>query len=198
DIFDGDISTIKDLPGIAKELVRLSAPLGVYASQGNHDVDRRSGRDNSGTDRIKEFLESTGIKFLLDEVELIEGRFYLVGRRDGRPIGSSRRRLPAGELLEGLDKTKPLIIMDHQPADYLALEESGADLILSGHTHGGQIFPGSLITATMYRNYGAQHYGYFKGRTVQGIISSGAGVWGPAIRMGTNSEVAVINIEFVN
>ena len=198
DIFDSDISTIKDLFGIAKELERLSAPLGVYACQGNHDVDRRSRQENSGTDRIKEFLESTGIRFLLDEEELVEDRFYLVGRRDGRPIGSSRRRLSAGELLEDLDKTKPLIIMDHQPADYPALEEAGADLILSGHTHGGQIFPGSLITAGMYRNYGAQNYGHFKGRTVQGIISSGAGVWGPAIRMGTNSEVAVINIEFVN
>jgi predicted MPP superfamily phosphohydrolase len=176
--------------------------LGVFACQGNHDVDRLSLREGAATDRVREFLEKSGIVFLFDEVVLVADRFYLAGRRDARPIGGAdpsnrRERKTAAELTAGLDLSRPLIVMDHQPVDYPSVEAAGADLILSGHTHRGQFFPGNVITARMFRKAGAVDYGYWQGRSAQGVVSSGAGVWGPPIRIGTFSEVAAVDINFI-
>ena len=196
DIFDNNIEMVSDLEGVAEELRRLNAPLGVYACQGNHDVDRFSLREEGKTDRIKEFLVKAEINFLLDEVILVADRFYLAGRRDARLIGGRQTRKSAAELAAGLDKSKPLIFMDHQPVDYQSIEETGADLIFSGHTHRGQFFPGNLATAYIYKKAGAVHYGYWQGRSAQALVSSGAGLWGPPIRIATRSEVAVVDVYF--
>ena len=198
DIFDNDLSIIKDLDGVAEELKRLKAPLGVYACQGNHDSDRRSLRENATTDRIQNFLKNAGVIYLLDEVVLVQDRFYLAGRMDARPIGLRQARKSASELVAGLDSSLPLIFLDHQPVDFPAEEEAGADLILAGHTHRGQFFPGSIATAVIYKKAGAVDYGLWRGKSAQGIVSSGAGVWGPVIRIATNSEVAVIDVRFGN
>ena len=90
DIFDNNISTMPDREEKAAELRRLSAPLGVYAVPGNHDVDRLSLRGGASTDLIREFLEKAGIVFMEDEVRLINDSFYLAGRRDIRPKGAPR------------------------------------------------------------------------------------------------------------
>ena len=204
DIFDTGFDAIRDLDGVAVELRRFSAPLGVYACPGNHDVDRVSadslfsGREGAGLDRIHDFLKSADIILLLDEVELVADRFYLAGRRDARPIGFRQERKTAALLGAGLDKSLPLIFLDHQPLDFLREEEAGADLILSGHTHKGQFFPGNIFTAYIFRKAGAVHYGYWRGRSAQAVVSSGAGIWGPPIRIATNSEVAVVDIQFGN
>ena len=194
DIFDNNIETIPDLEGIAAELQRFEAALGVYACQGNHDVDRLSLRSGGTTNHIQDFLKTVNIAFLLDEVELVAGRFYLAGRRDARPIGMGSARKSAAELVIGLDTSKPLIIMDHQPTDFPRLEAAGADLILSGHTHGGQFFPGNIATSRIFKEAGAVHYGYWRGQSAQAVVSSGAGVWGPPVRIFTKSEVAVLDI----
>ena len=196
DIFDGNVDTTPNLEGIGNELRRFSAPLGVYACQGNHDVDRLSFREEGKTDRIYDFLKTVNIDFLLDEVVLVADRFYLAGRRDSRPIGSSQTRKTAAELVSGLDKSRPLIFLDHQPVDFIGEEEAGADLILSGHTHSGQFFPGNVATRWIYKNAGAVHYGYWRGHSAQAFVSSGSGIWGPPIRVATRSEVVVIDIIF--
>ena len=198
DVFDNNIGSLPDPEGITAELRRFKAPLGVYACQGNHDVDRLSLRVGTTADRIREFLGKANIVFLFDEVVLIADRFYLAGRRDARPIGraESAVRKTAAELAAGIDFSKPLVFMDHQPVDYPSLEEAGTDLILSGHTHRGQFFPGNVITAMLFRKAGAVDYGHWRGISAQGVVSSGAGVWGPPIRIGTISEVAVVNVSF--
>jgi len=196
DIFDRNIDTIPDLEGVALELRRFNAPMGVYACQGNHDVDRLSLREEGKTDRIQDFLKTAGIRFLLDEVELVADRFYLAGRRDSRPIGSRQERKTAAELTAGLELSKPLVFLDHQPVDFIKEEEAGADLILSGHTHRGQVFPGNVVTRGIYKKAGAVHYGYWQGRSAQALVSSGAGVWGPPIRVATQSEVVVVEVLF--
>jgi len=198
DIFDNNLETIRDLDGIASELRRFNAPLGVYACQGNHDVDRISLRNNASTDRIQEFLNKAEISLLLDEVILIADRFYLAGRRDARPIGMSSARKTPRELAAGLDVSKPLFFLDHQPTDFPRIEEAGADFIFSGHTHKGQFFPGNIVTYHMYKDAGASHYGIWQGRSAQGVISSGSGVWGPPIRVFTKSEAVVVDIKFGN
>ena len=207
DIFDNDIGAVRNLEGIAEELRRLNAPMGVYACPGNHDVDRLSLRGEGGTDRIRDFLKTANIGFLQDEVVVVanppgtEGNqlannIHLIGRKDARPIGIRGERKTAVELADGLDRNKPLIFLDHQPVDFPAEEEAGADLILSGHTHKGQFFPGNVFTRQIFKNAGAVHYGHWKGRSAQGVVSSGAGVWGPPIRVATRSEIAVIDITF--
>ena len=196
DIFDNSIAAIRDPNGVTDELRRLKAPLGTFACAGNHDVDRLAWSEEVCTDRINDFLQNAGIVLLKDEVHLAADSFYIVGRRDARPIGLASERKPAAELTSGFDKSKPIIFLDHQPVDFLLIEEAGADLILSGHTHKGQFFPGNLATERIFRRAGAVHYGHWQGQSAQGVITSGAAIWGPPLRIATNSEVVVINIKF--
>jgi uncharacterized protein len=200
DIIDSNLEGISDIEGVAAELKRLNAPLGVYACPGNHDVDRLSLRQTGGTgsgmDGIKAFMETANVVFLLDEIVTPSDSIYLAGRKDARPIGLRQERKSAAELAVGLDTSKVLIVLDHQPVDYSNLEKVGADLILSGHTHCGQFFPGNLATKLIFKKAGATHYGYWRGSVAQAVVSSGAGVWGPPIRVATGSEVAVIDVVF--
>jgi uncharacterized protein len=200
DIIDSNLEGISDPQAVAAELKRLNAPLGVYACPGNHDVDRLSLRQTGGTgsgmEGIKAFLETADIVFLLDEIVMPSDGIYLAGRKDARPIGLRQERKSAAELTVGLDTSKTLIVLDHQPVDYSNLEKSGADLIFSGHTHRGQFFPANIVTMLMFNNAGATHYGYWRGSTAQAVVSSGAGLWGPPIRIATGSEVAVVDVVF--
>ena len=105
---------------------------------------------------------------------------------------SGTTRLTPAELLRGLDRSKPLIVMDHQPSSLPELSEAGADLVLSGHTHDGQIFPGNLTTRIGWLN----SYGKLILGSMTSIVTSGAGIWGPAMRVGTSSEIAEIVVKF--
>ena len=195
DIFDRNPGTMPDRENKIAELRRLSARLGVYAVAGNHDVDRFTFGEEPETVTINEFLESAGIVFLQDEVRLINNSFYLIGRRDIRPIGGSVIRKSASELAAGLDNSFPIIFLDHQPMEFREMEEAGADLILSGHTHRGQFFPGNIATYFLFKRAGAVHYGHWRGERAQGIVSSGAGVWGLVFRLGSGSEAVVIDLQ---
>jgi len=204
DIFDGNLGTVRDMSGIAEELKRLRPPMGIYACFGNHDVDRMSLSGNN-TERIEAFLREAGITLLLDEAAAIGDNIYIVGRRDARPIGMNAKRKTAAELCAAVsDGTAPsdneiprtLIVLDHQPTQFDKIEAAGADMVLSGHTHRGQLFPANLITKIMYRKMGASNYGYWRGNTLQAVITSGAGYWGPPLRVATNNEVAFIDVTF--
>jgi predicted MPP superfamily phosphohydrolase len=197
DIFDGNLDIVDDLPSVAAELRRIQAPLGVYACLGNHDVDRISFVQGGGNDRITNIVREAGVVLLQDEVRAVGENLYVAGRRDARPIGMSAARKPAAELSGGLDPGRALIVLDHQPTQFALIEQAGADLVLCGHTHRGQIFPANLITRSMYKKAGGTHYGYWKGSALQAVVTSGAGVWGPPLRISTNSEVAVIEVSFI-
>jgi predicted MPP superfamily phosphohydrolase len=194
DIFDGNLDVINDLEAVTDRLKLLKAPLGVYACLGNHDVDRMA-ISGGRTERITEILKKAGFTLLQDEVIQIRPDFFIAGRKDARPIGMSARRKSSKELLENIDGT--IIMLDHQPVQFAQNEQAGVDLLLCGHTHRGQIFPVNIMTRFIYKKAGAVHYGYWKGQTMQAVVTSGAGFWGPPIRVGTNSEIAVININFV-
>jgi predicted MPP superfamily phosphohydrolase len=194
DVFDGNLDVIKDLEGVTERLKLLKAPLGVYACLGNHDTDRMA-ISGGRTERIAEILKKADITLLRDEVFQIRPGFFVAGRKDARPIGMNAQRKSATELLEGIDGT--IIMLDHQPVQFARNEQAGVDLLLCGHTHRGQIFPVNIITRLIYKKAGAVHYGYWKGRTMQAVVTSGAGFWGPPVRVGTNSEIAVINVNFV-
>jgi len=184
DIFNGDINILSN-PSRAMELLsEIKAEHGVYASLGNHDGGR-------SFDEMVRFLSQCNIKLLNDEYETVDGRLLLLGRVDPSPIGgfSGTRRADIADILSSIETDLPIVVMDHNPA---RIEEytSEVDLILSGHTHKGQLFPGSLITHAMF----SVDYGY-RQKDADGphvIVTSGAGTWGPPIRVGTNNEIVSI------
>ncbi|MDR1211607.1 MAG: metallophosphoesterase [Spirochaetaceae bacterium] len=195
DIFDGGLELVRDMDGIASELRRIKAPLGVYACPGNHDVDRaRLNEDPTGIQRIAAFLKDSGVILLLDETAPVADRLYITGRKDARPIGLRQPRKTIAELPSGPGAF--LILLDHQPLEFTQAAAAGTDLVLSGHTHKGQFFPGNLITRRIFKHSAGTHYGHWQNGATQAIVTSGAGLWGPPIRVATDSEVAVIDIRF--
>ena len=181
DIVDDQINQFIN-QGIDEVLAEIVAPLGVYASLGNHD------KHNGPIDDLIETLERGNLRVLYDEVIPINENILLIGRRDRRDA----EREEVADLTEGIDLTKAVILMDHQPYDLDIAEEQGVDLMLSGHTHLGQVFPGRLITQQIYEN----DWGHLQKGQMHSIVSSGFGFWGPPIRMGTRSELVQIDVTF--
>jgi len=178
DIFDSDLGAVRDRGRVKELFLSLEAP--VYAVLGNHDAGSTSGA-------MLELLREGGVRVLNNEYEVIDDRFVLYGRPDGSPIGGYDGILRSGDIpvLTGL----PMVVMDHNPA-YIREYDGLADLVLCGHTHRGQIFPGELITGSLY----VCDYGYYRasGASPHVVVSSGAGTWGPPMRVGTSCEIVTI------
>lgn len=186
DFFDTDFASIED-PQAARDTLReLKATYGVYACPGNHDA-------GSTARQMTAFLQDCGIRLLADEYTLIDDRLYLVGRRDASPIGSfdGQSRQPLADFFSPADPTLPVVVMDHNPM-HLDEYTEGVDLILSGHTHQGQLFPANLVTDGLY----AVDYGYYRrdAHSPAMIVTSGVGYWGMPIRVGTDSELVSIRL----
>ena len=185
DFFDTDFSAINDPNSAIKTLKGLKSTYGVYAALGNHDGGNTHGQ-------MVDFLEDCNINLLEDECEIIDNRLILIGRLDASSIGGygDKKRSELSSFFTRENSSLPVIVLDHNPAriDEYTTE---ADLILCGHTHKGQVFPGSLITGLMY----TVDYGYYQkdAESPQVIVSSGIGTWGPPIRVGSNSEIVSIN-----
>jgi len=181
DVTDRSIKPVTE-QRLHEELSQLSAKLGVYAVQGNHEY--YSGQPDS----LAHYLESAGIRVLRDETALIDSSFYLIGRNDR----TNPRRRPLAQLVSGLDPSLPTIVMDHQPLHLEEASQQGIDLQLSGHTHEGQLFPGNLLVKQLFE----VAYGYYlKGHT-HVYVSSGLGLWGPQYRIGTQSELVSIQFRY--
>jgi len=181
DLFDDDVQPFIDQK-IDQILSKLHAPYGVYASLGNHD------RHDGTMQELIEALEHSGINILYDEIVDVQGKFTLIGRKDR----TDRDRLSLDSLMNGVSLTKPKILLDHQPYELDIAQQEDIDLMVSGHTHGGQVFPGNLITAAIYEN----DWGYLQKEQMHSIVTSGFGFWGPPIRIGTRSEIVSIQIQF--
>ena len=139
------------------------------------------------------FLEKAGIRLLREEGVLIEDAFYLYGRPDyGRPGRGIRVRKTPAQLTEGMDLSRPVIVIDHQPRELQELADAGVDLDLCGHTHDGQTFPGNLTARLFWENT----CGYLEKDGMHNIVTSGVGVFGPDMRLGTRSEICVITVRF--
>ncbi|MEK4520863.1 metallophosphoesterase [Psychrobacillus sp. FSL W7-1493] len=181
DLFDDDIQPFLDQK-IDEILSGLDAPFGVYATLGNHD------RHDGTMQELIEALEHSGIHVLYDEIIEVQGQFTLIGRKDR----IDRDRLPLDSLMKDVTPSKPNILLDHQPYELDLAQQEGIDLMVSGHTHGGQVFPGNLITNAIYEN----DWGHLQKEQMHTIVTSGFGFWGPPIRIGTRSEIVMIQIEF--
>jgi len=165
----------------------LHPKYGIYAVLGNHEY------MGGHVEETVHHMEEAGVKVLRDQYILVDNSFYVVGRDEamGRYTGrSSRKQL--SEILAGIDHTKPVIMIDHQPVNLGEAERNGVDLQVSGHTHLGQLFPNQFITNRLFEN----DYGYLKKENLQVIVSAGYGTWGPPIRIGNTPEIVLINLKF--
>ncbi len=166
---------------------KLNPPLGIYASMGNHEYIGGQAKE------AEKYFKKAGINILRDEFVKISDAFYLVGREDKsyeRFKNTPRKALK--EILHDVDKSLPIIMLDHQPVDIDEAKEWGVDIQLSGHTHRGQLFPFRMFTKKIF----AVDWGYEKLDNFHIIVTSGAGTWGPPIRVGHRSEIVNIKINF--
>ena len=201
DIFDNEFSAIYNPVRLAEILRGINSKYGVYAVYGNHDIEEDilcgftfSDDDVTQVTSIKEmddFIENCGFTFLYDEAILINDDFYIYGRPDEeRPNFGNDSRLEAEKITEGLDLSKLIICVDHEPHDQKKLSAAGVDVDLNGHTHAGQLFPGKIIInffwdiAYGYKNFDGMH----------NIVTSGVGLFGPNMRTFTKAEIAQVKI----
>lgn len=189
-LFAGDVVDEDVLPvirqNLGNSLSRLKAPLGVYASMGNHEY-------IGGADRAVDYLSAHGLAILRDSVVLINDGFYVVGREDrDKSRFSGQNRQSIDELLATVDRNYPIVMLDHQPYDLGAVSAAGIDLQISGHTHHGQLWPFGYVTERIFE----LSRGYLKKGNTHFYVSTGFGTWGPPVRTGNRPEIVVFDITF--
>lgn len=201
DIFTSSYEALFDPQYYSSALSNIRSRLGVYGVYGNHDVDEpllggfpmAPLSEAFRTPRMEQFMKDSGFTMLSDETVLIDGFLQLIGRVDGEKAGDgTNNRMSAAELLKGIDRAKPVLVLEHEPREYRKLKEAGADVVLSGHTHNGQFFPGNLIVPLFNEN----GWGYKVVDGLQTLVTAGIGYYGPPIRVGTDSEISVIRLTF--
>ncbi len=187
-LFPGDLVDEELQPVIDKDLgvifEQLKSKYGVFAVTGNHEY-------IGGADKAVEYLTRHGIRFLRDEAVEIDGAFALAGREDASSsnfIGTKRKRLK--DILSGINPQLPIIVMDHQPIALQEAADNDTDLQISGHTHHGQMWPLQAITRRVFR----LSRGYMKIMNTHFYVSTGAGTWGPRVRIGNHPEVVSITL----
>lgn len=200
DIYDNSFDGIQNPDEMIRILKSIKSKNGVYAVYGNHDVNEKTlagftfnyNEKKISLPEMDNLLEKSNIKLLRDETVLINDSLYLIGRRDASKPGDVKSRKSIEELIENIDKEKPIFLIDHQPRDLEKISNNGIDLDLSGHTHGGQLFPLNITMKLMWKNGN----GYKKYNNMNSIVTSGVGLYGPNMRIGTKAEVVTINVHF--
>lgn len=179
DIMDDNVEVYR-AENMQPHLAKLKAPLGVYATLGNHDF-------FGAQDSIASEIQKAGITVLWDQAVEIDGKFALVGRNDDLV----KNRPSAEQLLKTINTKLPVFLLDHRPTEIEKHAKLPIDIQVSGHAHKGQIFPASIITKFIYR----LHYGYEKIGLGHYFVTSGYGFWGVPMRLGSQSEVMIIDVE---
>jgi uncharacterized protein len=179
DLFDG---TKANPDKLAAPLYELSPPLGVYFVSGNHE-------EFGGSDHYTEAVTRAGFRVLDKERIFVDGLPVL-----GVAYHTSTFPLHLRHFLASLDLKEgpPSILLQHVPNRLPIIEQAGISLQLSGHTHNGQMFPFTWITR---RAFGEFTYGLQRFGGLQVYTSSGAGTWGPPMRVGTHSEIVLLTFE---
>lgn len=187
DIVDDRAKTLKQ-EGIGKSLTKIKAKYGVFASTGNHEF-------INGINGTSKFITENGINLIRDSSLLVANSFILAVRDDGSENNfTGERRKSLGEIMSGVDKNYPIILLDHTPFKLEEAEANGVNLQLSGHTHHGQMFPLNLITKMIYE----VSWGYKKKSNTHYYVSCGVGTWGPPVRLGSKSEIVNLKIKFID
>lgn len=185
--FVDDETAAEDMRAACRALGELKVPCGVYYVYGNHDRGYYSRRDFTA-EELRAALTDNGVVILADDAVLLEDQWYMIGRKDRSMAG----RLDAAALVDGLDASKYMVLLDHQPNDYDAEAATPVDLVLSGHSHGGHIFP--LGQLAVLFGAGDCRYGHESRNGTDFIVTSGISGWAIPIKTGTWSEFVVIDV----
>jgi uncharacterized protein len=179
DLYDG---TAIDAGRAAEPLNKLTAPHGVYFVAGNHE---QFGDDSKYLNAIA----AAGVRVLSNEKVEVDGLQII-----GVPYRNATQHGHLASVLDGirLDRDRASILLTHAP-DYPEIAEAaGVSLQLSGHTHVGQFIPWSWMARRIYRQF---VYGLSRIGKMQVFTSSGAGTWGPPLRLGSNPEIVMLEFE---
>ena len=182
-LIGGDIIDLSIRPVLeghyAEEFRRIKAP--IYTVLGNHEYYRHK-------EQAERFFEDAGIVLLKDSAAHYKG-VNIIGRDDR----TNPHRLSIQQLQEKFTifNSQYSIILDHQPYHLEEAEAAGIDFQFSGHTHRGQVWPISWITDWIYE----KSWGYHQRGNTQYYVSSGLGIWGAKVRIGTRSEYLVVNLK---
>ncbi len=179
DMFDG---TQADFQRLVAPWKQLAVPAGIYFVSGNHEEFGERGPFLAA-------VRQTGVRVLDNEMVTVDG-LQIAGvhdaeTQDPKLFGSLLQKMK-------LDGRYPSVLLAHQPGGLAVAAAAGISLQLSGHTHGGQLWPWSWVAA---RVHGRFAYGLNRHESLQVLTSSGAGTWGPPVRMGTKSEIVQIRFE---
>ena len=193
DYVDDDTSK-EDMERSCEALKMLKTRYGVYYVYGNHDEGYWANNRRGYTIKdLDQHLVQNKVRILRDETVAIAGNVILCGRLD-KSFGDRNKtgRLDASSLMANT-KGKYVICLDHQPNDYAEEADSKIDLVLSGHTHGGQFW--GLGTIGVWMGANDAYYGYERKKNTDFIVSSGIGDWAIAFKTGCISEYIVVNIK---
>ena len=204
DIFTSTYGGLAHPEKYSEALRKLKAKYGVYVVAGNHDVEENlfggfpvsPSSEAFRTPEMDKFFEDCGFKMLYDEaVELDDGKVTLLGRVDGERAGDgTTNRMNVNELMKNnnVSKDSVVIALEHEPMDYKELSDGGVDVVLSGHTHNGQLFPGNMFVPIFNEN----GYGYKKIHNIDTFVTAGVGYYGPPMRVGTDGEIMIVDINY--
>lgn len=174
-----DSTDVYDKTNMHKHLSTLKAPLGVYATLGNHDY---SGNEVA----IAKAIERAGIKVIDNKSVWLDDAVLLIGRSDV----TDPRRPAAADLVADVKTDKPVLFLEHSPEALEEIIDLPVDLHLSGHTHGGQIFPLTMLL----KWFRPLVYGLKEVDGTQFLVTSGYGIGAVPFRLGTRSEVWIIEL----
>ena len=185
DFIDDDTKKEDMIKGV-NALSLIKPKYGSYFIYGNHDAGYFNNRDYNNDDLVKE-LEKNNIKILNDEIVELDN-IYLIGRKDKR----YKDRKSIIELTKDIPKDKYIISLNHQPNDY-ENELNNVDLVLSGHSHGGQMFPLAYLGKLTGAN--DETYGLHTRGNTNFIVSSGISDWRAHFKTDAISEYVIVNIK---
>lgn len=191
--FVDDNTTKEDMLAATRALGQINPKYGTYFVFGNHDKGYYGAqhRGFSGDDLVRS-LRHNGVRVLRDQTVLIDDTFYVIGRKDFSEVQEKSGHRRDMNALLPFQKNKYMIVLDHQPADYENQARSGVDLVLSGHTHGGQLRPFNLVGKWIGAN--DLVYGHEKRGETDFIVTSGLSAWAIKFKTGTKSEYVMIHI----
>lgn len=183
DTFTENTRDLFEPEAMAEALGGLQGRYGTFACLGNHDA-------GAALPAMMGFFAQAGIRVLEDQ-SLDLGPFVLLGRADPTPGETPNPlRKAYAECMAHIDTKKLVVAMDHQPGDLEGAQEAGVDLLLCGHTHGGQFFPANLLIRRVFPHYrGAKAYGQ-----MQVVVSAGSGAATPPVRLGSDAEIVEITL----
>ncbi len=166
-----------------EELKNLKAPMGVYATAGNHEIMKDH-------EAAQEAFASIGVTYLFNEGVRLGNNIYLAGIPDSKTVKHINEPLDLQKAFNSADVTNFKILMSHRPKVFDAFSEGEIDFVISAHTHGGQIFPFHILSK-LDNKYLA---GLYEEKNGMLYVSRGCGQWGPQMRFLAPSEISIIRI----